>query len=289
MSNSSSEGLTFLLPLRDQAPILEIALQAWIQELLKLSRKVQLLLIDDGSTDATKEVLASSTIQKLFEKENISAQILHHESPRGFGASFRTGLAVATEPLLFYTSLDYPYQPSELHEFIRRIEEKDPETGLQLHLVNGYRALTPIPRGRAILGKLKRGLLRATINVPSEPAPGWLGNSQNRYWLWMRMLFGLRLGDINSRFKLFRRSIFDRISIQSEGDFVHAEILAKANFLGCYMDEIAIVKTPGPFTAKSAIPPIAKETWKEMWKVFHNPDFGLWPKPTPPEPIPEIV
>jgi hypothetical protein len=90
-------------------------------------------------------------------------------------------------------------------------------------------------------------------------------------------LFGVRIGDIDSAFKLFRRSVFDRIPIQSDSAFVHAEILAKANFAGCVMDEIAL---DVPATWESD-----PRRFADLRRVFRMPDFGpaVLPKREPAE------
>jgi hypothetical protein len=111
------------------------------------------------------------------------------------------------------------------------------------------------------------------LGLPTEPPPGWLGWPAYRYRFKIRALFGVRLRDIDSKFKLFRRRIFDRFPIQSDGDFVHAEILAKANFLGCYMDEVPVADRPGPFAPVPEPPPAPPIVREEMKRVFRNPIF----------------
>jgi hypothetical protein len=269
--------MTFVLVGTPTGAPLESGLGAWSVELKKLKRPTQLLVVDSKEDSA-------ETVARLAEKHSLPFQFLKSEP--GFGSALRVALAAAKEPFFFYTSLEYPYLPFEIHEFLRRIEEKDPESGLSLHLVTGYRSLTPVPAGRAFWGKLGRLLLKIAVNVPSEPLPGWLGRSSHRFSRWMRILFGLRIGDVNSHFKLFRREIFKRIPLQSSGEFVHGEILAKANFLGCYMDEVSIVKQAGPIKVASVIPDVTRDTYREMKLVLNRPDFGPWPLPeeTPPQP-----
>src|SRR2546422_989826 len=63
------------------------------------------------------------------------------------------------------------------------------------------------------------------------------GGKLGRWWRHFAspafLLFGLWLRDPASPARLYRRSIFERIPIQSNGWFAQVEILAKANFLGC--------------------------------------------------------
>jgi glycosyltransferase involved in cell wall biosynthesis len=285
MSQNPADGLSFILPISNHGEVLEKGIREWLKVLDDLHRPIQILIVDDGSTDKTKSILDSTSIREAKGKNFKELTILSNPSPLGYGASLRLALPQTNLPLVFYTSLDYPYQPEDIRELIKRLEEKDPESDIQLHLVNGYRARKPVPPLRARLGKCWRFLLRIGINVPSEPLPGWLGKEAHRYQRWVRMMFGLRIIDLNSKFKLFRRDIFRRIPIQSDGEAVHAEILAKANFLSCYMDEIPIAKGSGVFRKDDASGKIPDNIWKELKVVFHQPDFGPWP---PSEVIPPL-
>jgi hypothetical protein len=89
-------------------------------------------------------------------------------------------------------------------------------------------------------------------------------------------VFGVPLADVNSAFKLYRTAFLKRIAIQSDGDFVHAELVAKATFLTSIMDEL-------PLTPAAAAERPVPSVWKEMWRVFNDPDFGA-PPPIPGEP-----
>ena len=280
MSDRAPEGLTVVLPIHNQAGAVEKALSAWVGTLDKLHRPYELLVVDDGSTDNTAGLL--DTLAGRLR----NMQVMRHAERRGFGASLRTALAVAKQPLFFYTGLDYPYTPADVRKLLERIQETDPDSGQRLHLVNGFRAARPVPGWRRMLGRGGRLFLRLTMGISEEPAPGWLGGRAHAYARLMRALFGLRILDVNSKFKLFRRSIFDHIPIQSDGEFVHAEILAKANFLGCLMDELPIAQRPGPFPAAETAP--LPSGWKDFRRVFSHPDFGAAPvkEPLPPGPLP---
>ncbi len=112
------------------------------------------------------------------------------------------------------------------------------------------------------------------------------GYRNGRRWqlseLAYRWLYGVRLRDVNCAFKLARRRIFGRIPIQSHGPFVHCEILAKANFLGCMLTEVPVTYRPAsdPEAKKWQVP--AKQTRAEMKRLFYHPDFGPPQLPAPP-------
>ena len=52
------------------------------------------------------------------------------------------------------------------------------------------------------------------------------------YNLLVRVLFGCRFRDVNFAFKLVRRRVLDRISLQSEGSFIDAELMVSAKKMG---------------------------------------------------------
>jgi glycosyltransferase involved in cell wall biosynthesis len=270
----AAEGLTFILPVFDQEKTLGRAVSGWLPTLDSLNRPYEIVIVDDGSLDGTRsqaEVLAT---------RNSRIRVLTHPERKGYGACLRSALGASTHPLIFYTSADHSWQPADLPRMLKSLDIRDDYTGKQVDIVNGHRRGTVWPPKRLWLNRIYRGFVRIALGVTPEPRKGWLGASESRYWWRCRLLFGLRVGDINSKFKLFRRSVLDRMEIQSDGEFVHAEILAKANFLGCMMDEIVL--------ADRDLPPPAPDVRTEMWRVFHNPKFRS-PVPTPglPEPKPE--
>ncbi len=237
-------GLSIVLPVHEPADLPKV-LDDWTAYLGRLKRSWEIIIVDDGSRPAV-----------AVERERV--RVLRHDYRQGFGAALRTGIAAAQFPLLFYTRADGGYRPADLGKLLGRLAK--------VHLVSGYRAGRPVPKGLRVTGFCWRWFLRIAFGIPVEPLPGWLGRESVTFQKVVRWLFGVRIGDTDSAFKLFRREIFDRIPIQSDGEFVHAEILAKANFAGCLMDELAI-----PVAADWRPDP---HRWAELRRVFRAPDFG---------------
>jgi len=255
----NAEGLTVILPVFNQEKTLGNVVSSWIATLDSLRRPYEILIVDDGSIDGTKaqaDVLAT---------RNNRIRVLSQPQQTGYGSCLRSALAESTQPIVFYTSADHAWHAADLTRMLKSLDFKDDYTGKQVEFVNGHRRGTAPPPFQKWANRIYRVLVRIAMGYTPEPPKGWLGKSENRFWWKCRILFGLRIGDINSKFKLFRKSILDRMELQSDGEFIHAELLAKANFLGCMMDEIVLTDREPPKPAP--------DVRKEMWRVFQDPRF----------------
>jgi hypothetical protein len=182
-----------------------------------------------------------------WAKRNANVKVVGQDTP-GAGASLRAALAAAHHPLFFYADCIQAYAPADLGKLLEFIDHVD--------LVSGFREP---PEARS-------------------PAHGWL------HRLVLRFVFGLRLQDVDCSFKLFRRSIFARIPIQTDGSFAHAEIMAKANFLGCLIGEVAVRYMPQE--ACHLDDAARRQRRREALAVFRHPDFG---PPQAPPPLPAAL
>lgn len=252
----SADPLSVVIPVHNATGRLD-RLTAWRQFLDKCGRAYELLVVDDGSTDDTA---------RLVGQREPRVQVLRHEHRRGYGACLRTAVAQARYPLLFYTALDYPYTPTDLNRLLERINLRDEVSGKQPDLVSGCRT------GHVAPGWLRwgtwawRGFWRVFAGLPvTEPTP-WHGWPAFWYGLRASWVYGVPLADVNSCFKLYRTAFLRRFPIQSDGDFVHVELAAKATFLSCVLDEV-------PLTPQSAPVPLIGDTRADRRRVFRNPQF----------------
>jgi glycosyltransferase involved in cell wall biosynthesis len=229
-----TESISALLPIFNDRVNLQSSLEGWINVLNNLNRDYDIILIDDASNDGTLDLA-----QSLAEK-NPRVRVLRHESHDGFGACLRTGLAAARYPLLLISTCDGRYQPAELTRLLQWIDK--------VHLVAGYRTVAS--------KRFKR-------------------NWSERIFRWIvRIIFGLRLKDPECWFLLARRSIFERIPVQSTGPFAFAEILAKANFLGCLMSEVSVSYHPMPEADAKWSNISLGQKLAGFRQVFSQPEFG---------------
>jgi len=256
---------------RDAAANVERFVTMWADGLARLGRDYEIIAVNDGIADGTRDAL-----EKLTNGRVRNLTVMHHDSPKGFGACLRTALPHAKQPLLFYTSPDYPYSPQDLPKLLERIGIRDAILNKQADLISGCRTGRPASAIFSALGKAWRLLCRGLFGLQLEAAPAWLGVRGTLYRWFAKCAFGVPLADVNSKFKLFRTSFLCRFPIQSDSDFVHTELVAKATFLTSIMDEV-------PLTPAEAVPPPAS-VWKDFWRVFQSPDFGNPVGPLPSEP-----
>lgn len=268
MTAPTRDGVSVVLPVRtaaDPGPLLK----AWTEYLPKCGRAWELIAVADGVTVDDRPGLT----------------VLRHESPRGYGACVRTALPAVTHPLVLLAADDYPYTPADLGKLLERIdtpgEMPDPATGefgmRTPDLVAGSRTGVPEPAVLRVWGAIFRGFCRVALGLPLERHEGWYGFAEHfkawRAWV----VFGVPLHDPHGGFKLVRKALLERFHIQCDGDLFHVELVAKATFLTCMMDEVSL--TPKPDRVPKAV--WARPDKRVLWG---SPKFALRKEEPPPAP-----
>jgi glycosyltransferase involved in cell wall biosynthesis len=163
----------------------------------------EIVIVDDASTDGTgarADALAAADPR---------VRAIHNPVNRRLGGTLRAGYAAARKELVFYTDADLPVDFGQLPRAVRLLEYQ------QADLLAGYR-----------FDRTSEGLPRAVYTIG--------------YHLLIRLLFGLRIRDVNFAFKLFRRSLLQRIELKSEGSFIDAELLLRARRAGAVMIQLGL-------------------------------------------------
>jgi glycosyltransferase involved in cell wall biosynthesis len=163
----------------------------------------EIVIVDDASTDGTPALVDA------LAREDPRVRVVHNPVNRRLGGALRAGYAAATKDLVFYTDADLPVDLHQLPRAVRLLEYQEAD------IVAAYR-----------FDRTSEGLVRALYTFC--------------YNHLIRMLFGLRVRDVNFAFKLFRRSVLEKFSLTSEGSFIDAEFLLRARKAGCVIIQIGL-------------------------------------------------
>jgi len=200
----SSVTVSVILPAYNEEKNLRHAVDSARVVLSQIATAWEIIAVDDGSTDGTAAVCDELVAQCD------GVRVIRHADNKGYGAALKSGILAARHELVFFTDADGQFDLRELERFVEWADEYD--------IVMGYRAKRRDPWHRLI------------------NAFGWN--------ILVRVVFGLRVRDVDCAFKLFRRAVFDRVQIRSAGAMVNAEILAQATRLGMRMCEIKVSHYP---------------------------------------------
>jgi glycosyltransferase involved in cell wall biosynthesis len=139
--------LSLVLPARDEARNIAASLERARAVLGRLTKEYEILVVDDGSRDATAEIAARFP----------EARLLRHPRGRGYGAALRTGLAAARMDWIAFTDADLQFELAELERLFAVAGDAD--------LVIGVRAPRRDPLRRRLLGRGWNALVRAALGL----------------------------------------------------------------------------------------------------------------------------
>lgn len=192
---------------------------------LPSSLKREIIVIDDASRDNSLKILQSIKGIKL----------LHHKKNQGKGAAIRTGLAASSGDLIIIQDADLEYDPKDYHKLTL------PVLTHKAKVVYGTRLKNyPV----TFFGKKRTPFLSH-----------YLGNKFLS--LITTILYGTRVSDMETCYKVFAREVVDGITIESDRFEFEPEITAKILKQGYTIHEVPIKVKPRGYDEGKKI------TWKD--------------------------
>ena len=197
----------------------------------QLSSDYEVIIVDDGSTDATGQIA-----DEIASRDS-RVKVVHHRTNLGYGAALQSGFKAATKELVFYTDGDGQFDINELPPLLPLIGEYD--------IVSCYR----LNRQDSFVRKIN----------------AWCWTKL------VCFLFGMKVRDIDCAFKLYRREIFDNIKMSSTGALIDAEILAKATRRGYRLTQKGVHHYPRIAGSQTgAKPKVIFRAFKELFKLYRQ-------------------
>jgi glycosyltransferase involved in cell wall biosynthesis len=186
---TSEKILSVVVPVfNEKGTILQI-----IEKVLRLDIVKEVIVVDDGSTDGTKELLQTAALDNRVRTN-------FHDRNRGKGAALRTGFGLVTGEIVTIQDADLEYDPNEFIEMSRPIIEGVAD------VVYGSRLSGGKPqRVHLFWHKMGNGFLSLVTGI----------------------LYNTTLSDMETCYKMFRKRVLDGIRIKSDDFSVEPELTAK--------------------------------------------------------------
>lgn len=216
--------LSIIMPAyNERATIREI-----IKKVMAVAINKELIIIDDKSTDGTRQIL-----EKEYSHHK-DIKLLYHDKNQGKGSALRTGLKNVTGEVIIIQDADLEYDPHDYHQLIKPILDH------QSQVVYGSRFLNqPISS-------------RQRWAIPSHYLGNWLLS------LTTSILFFQKISDMETCYKMFTKKVLDKIAKLNATKFdFEPEITAKIIKAGYKIKEVPIKYYPRDFSQGKKI------NWKD--------------------------
>lgn len=232
----TTEGITIFYPMYNEEAYLLCAIEAAkeVGDIMVREGEIrgyEILVVDDASTDA------SGRLADEISARDHRVRVVHHKVNRGLGGTMKTGFSNALMDAVLYSDIDLPFDMMELRKAYRLMRYYDAD------IVSAFR-----------FDRTGEGLRRLLYS--------------DIYNTLIKTLFHLRVKDVNFSFKLVRKEVFKYVTLESEGSFIDAELLIKADRYGFKIIQFGTDYFPRSrgVSRLSSLPVIAK-ILKEMFSL----------------------
>ncbi|MDQ3612257.1 MAG: glycosyltransferase family 2 protein [Actinomycetota bacterium] len=193
--------LSILMPVFNEAPTLAVAVGRVLA--VDFPCEMELVVVDDGSTDGTAEVLAGLAAPRV--------RVVTHPRNRGKGAAIRTASEHASGDFMIICDADLEYAPEEIPLLLAPVLRKDAQ------VVYGTRAFG------------------------SHTAFSfWYVMGNKAVTLAANLLFNAYISDLETCFKLMPLALYRELDIRSAGFGMEAEVTGKLLGLGIRPFEVPV-------------------------------------------------
>jgi glycosyltransferase involved in cell wall biosynthesis len=197
------DSLTLVMPAHNEYESLCRLLPHAAAVLPGIARRVEVVLVDDGSTDGT-----GALAERLGAAHGLDLRVIRHPRKSGYGISVADGLRAARMEFTAFTDADGQFDVADLSLLVPALLDG-------ADLVAGWREKR---RDAAV-----RSLVSGVFNLA------------------LRLLYGLRVRDVDCAMKLMRTDFLRSIDLEARSALINAELYCKAR-----RDGRSIVQVPVP-------------------------------------------
>ncbi len=178
-----------------------------VERVLAVDIVDEVIIIDDGSTDGTRDVLG-----EIAAEQNQKVNIIYHERNQGKGAALVTGFKHTSCEVIIIQDADFEYDPREYVNLLKPIQE----------------GVATVVYGSRFLGGTRKAM-----NF-------WNMVANKGLTLITNILFNAILSDMETCYKCFRREVVEDMNIRARGFEFEPEFTAKVLRQGIRIVEVPI-------------------------------------------------
>ncbi len=178
-------SVSAIFPCYNEERNIETLVDDATRALSRLVHSYEIIIINDGSADRTGK------IADQLQQQNGTVRVIHHEVNKGYGATLISGFRSARYDWEFFTDGDNQFYMNEIELLLQEIDNHD--------AVIGFRTIRRDPWHRLLY------------------AQSWN--------MLVRLVFGLRVKDLNCAFKIIKKKYLDEIDLTSSGTMVNTKLL----------------------------------------------------------------
>jgi glycosyltransferase involved in cell wall biosynthesis len=203
--------LSIIIPVFNERRTVMQLLQAVMQQGVGHLAK-ELIIVDDFSTDGTREFLQEMDLEEVFGCDGDTVKLLLHDKNKGKGAAVRTALEQCTGDLVLMQDADLEYDPSDYPQLLKPILEG---------------------RADAVFGN--------RFHEGAHRVPRFYRYVFNRcFSIVCNLVTDLSLRDVTACYKVFKRDLFDKITLKSDRFSFETEVTVKLAKIGARIYEVPI-------------------------------------------------
>jgi glycosyltransferase involved in cell wall biosynthesis len=226
MSPSSGQVLSVVMPVYNEQETLE----AIVRRVRQVPLKIELLCVDDGSTDRSREILTR------LEAEGLVDRVILHERNQGKGRALATGFAAASGNVVIIQDADLEYDPDEYRKLLEPILDDRAD----------------VVYGSRFLG-----------GEPHRVLYFWHYVGNRFLTLMSNMVTNLNLTDMETCYKCFRKEVLEGLEIEERGFGVEPEITAKVARGGWRVYEVGVSYSGRTYAEGKKI------NWKDGFRALY--------------------
>lgn len=221
-------SISVFAPCYNEEKNVEKLLKSMLNFLPEISDDFEIIIVDDGSSDATFETAQNIAL------DHPQVKVIRHEVNKGYGNALRTGFSNCKKDYIFFTDGDNQFDITEISKLLPYIKNYD--------IVTGFR----IKRQDNFIRKINEFSFNRLI----------------------RILFGLKVRDLNCAFKIYKKHVIRSLKLQSKVAFINAELLIRAKKKGFTIKEIGVTHYPRQWGNQTgANIKVILGTFKELFKL----------------------